>query len=162
MTQLPINVFHVDTVEGVKIYVICAPIESAFENGTPGQAILGQLSRPLKPGDSIEPEIFVSNRMFVDFMHQVIREHAPKIDGLKQEAQRQRTGWVYIIDQRTETPAGDVPPEDIVGAFMVSFGQVVPGSYHPNPNHQILTHRGFLQIGPELETVLLEELSKLI
>jgi hypothetical protein len=59
------------------------------------------------------------------------------------EAARLGNGWVYIIDQRTPTPGGQVPPEDIIGAFEVKDGDILPGSYRASPNHMILSPNGF-------------------
>jgi hypothetical protein len=67
---------------------------------------------------------------------------------------------VYVIDQRTRTPQGAVPPEDIVGRFEVKGGQVVPGSYRPSPKHMILSSCGFFELG-ELQPYLLAELAAL-
>jgi hypothetical protein len=96
----------------------------------------------------------------VDFLHVVIARRGPELPGLVAAARSQGDGWVYIIDQRTPTPGDAVPPEDIVGAFEVKAGEVVPGSYWPNPKHAILSARGFFQLGDELQACLLEELAK--
>ena len=74
---------------------------------------------------------------------------------------RALTGWVYVIDQRTRTPQGRIPPEDIIGAFAVQRGQVVPASYQRCPQHLILSADGFFQLGAELQACLLDELASL-
>jgi hypothetical protein len=159
--KLPLIVCHVDTPEGSKDYVTCLSHEQVFEHGLPPEAIIGVLLRPLDEGEKITPAVFARNRIFVDFMHDVIARRGPALHGLIAEAQRQRDGWVYIIDQRTPTPQGAVPPEDIVGAFEVKDGRVVPGSYWRSPKHMILSSEGFLQLGSELQQCLLEELTAL-
>ena len=70
-------------------------------------------------------------------------------------------GWVYLIDGRTRTPGGAVPPEDIIGAFEVRGGRIVPGSYQAGPRHRILSRDGFFRLSPDLEAALLEELANL-
>ena len=53
-------------------------------------------------------------------------------------------GWVYIIDPRTPTPEGSVPPSDILGSFKVDCETqtVVKESYRPNENYQLLSGQG--------------------
>ena len=65
---------------------------------------------------------------------------------------------VYVIDQRTRDPQGHIPPEDIVGAFAVQGGEIVPGSYRHSPKHLILSADGFFRLGAELQACLLKEL----
>jgi hypothetical protein len=130
-----------------------------FRHGLPAEAIIGILRRPLGPGQTITPEVFARNRVFVEFMHAVIENRAPSQPGLIAEARRQGNGWVYIVDQRTRTPNGAVPPEDIVGAFEVKDGRVLADSYRPNPKHMILSPDGFFRLGEELQACLLQELA---
>jgi hypothetical protein len=161
MAELSITVCRADTPEGPKDYVTCLTHEQVFASGLPAQAIIGVLLRPLEPGEAITPEVFARNRVFVDFMHDVIARRGPELPGLIAEARRQGEGWVYVIDQRTPTPQGAVPPEDIVGVFEVKEGQVVPDSYRASPNHRILTSAGFFKLGAELEPCLLAEIAAL-
>jgi hypothetical protein len=93
-----------------------------------------------------------------DFMHGVIARRGPHLAGLIAEARRQGQGWVVVVDQRTPTPQGAVPPEDIVGVFEVRDGKIVPDSYRASPKHLILLRNGFVQLGAELEPCMLEEL----
>ena len=158
MTDLPIKICHVSTPEGPKDYVTCLSHEHVFQHGLHSEAIIGVLLRPLESGETIKPSVFARNRAFVDFMHSVIARRGPELPGMIAEAKRQGEGWVYVIDQRTPTPQGAVPPEDIVGAFEVKDGQVVPGSYHASPNHMILSANGFFRLGSELQPCLLEEI----
>ena len=131
MEQLPLNIFSVDTPDGIKDYVSCLPHELVFARGLVGEAIMGVLLQPLDRQERITPDVFAPNRVFVDFMHDVVARRGPEQPGLVAEAQRQSDGWLYVIDQRTPTPGGAVPPEDIVGWFEVRGGQVVAGSYKP-------------------------------
>jgi hypothetical protein len=160
MAEFPIVVYRVDTPDGQKDYVSCLPHEQVFAaGGLPPEAIIGSLLRPLKTDEAITPEVFARNRVFVDFLHGVIARRGPTLPGLIAEARRQGEGWVYIIDQRTRTPQGSIPPKDIIGDFEVKDGQVVPGSYQPSPRHRILSDDGFFRLAAELQTCLLEELA---
>jgi hypothetical protein len=107
----------------------------------------------------VTPDNFGRNPVFVDFLHQFIAVHAPASPEIQAAASEQRTGWIYIIDRRTPTPEGRVPPEDILGGFEVSQGRIVPASYRANPAHRILSSSGFFRLGPELEALLIEELT---
>ena len=161
MAKLPIAVYLVDTPGGAKDYLSCLPHEQVFARGLAPEAILGVLLRTLGPGEPITPAVFARNRVFVDFIHGLIARRGPEQPGLVAEARRQGEGWVSVIDQRTPTPQGAIPPEDIIGAFEVKAGQVVPGSYRPNPRHMTLSADGFVQLGAELQVCLLEELARL-
>jgi hypothetical protein len=161
MTELPIIVCRVETLEGPKDYVTCLSHDHVFKHGLPAEAIIGVLQRPLESAEAITPSVFARNRVFVEFMHSVIARRGPELPGLIAEAKRQGEGWVYIVDQRTPTPQDAVPPEDIVGAFEVKNGHVVPGSYRASHKHMILSANGFFRLGSELQPCLLEELAVL-
>lgn len=162
MAELPITVCRVKMPDGVKEYVTCLTMESVIaRGGLAPQAIIGTLTRPLEQGESISPAVFARNRVFVDFLHAVIARRGPEAPGLVAEAARQVNGWVYIIDQRTRTPQGAVPPEDIIGAFEVKDGRLVSDSYRPCQKHMILSPDGFFRLDAQLQTFLLEELAAL-
>jgi hypothetical protein len=159
--NLSVRVCRVETPEGTKDYVTCSPRPNLFTSGLAPEEIVGVLQRPLRTGEAITPTIFARNRVFVEFMQSVIAHRGPTVRGLIARANQQGEGWVLVIDQRTPTPTGAVPPEDIVGAFAVNRGALVPGSYKPNPNHALLTGNGFFQLGDELQECLLEALAGL-
>jgi len=53
---------------------------------------------------------------------------------MKEEAKRNPNGWVYVIEGNFG-PSDAVPPEAIAGAWKVDVsGQIVKGSFMPNPN----------------------------
>ena len=159
VTELAIAVCRAHTPDGVKDYVTCSPPGDAFTSGLPSEAILGRLLRPPEPGGRITPAVFEPNPVFADFLHEVIARRGPQVAGLKAEARRQREGWVYLIDQRARTPQGHVPPEDVIGAFEVASGKIVPGSYQRSHKHLVLSNDGFTRLGAELQACLLEELA---
>ncbi len=157
----PIYVYRVDLPEGITDLVTIVPPEQATrQGGLIPEAIVGRLSHLLGKDDQITSENFARNTVFVDFLHHVIAHHAPNQPPLRAEAQQQGSGWIYIIDQRTPTPEGEVPPEDIIGAFEVVDGHVVPESYRGSPQHRVLSAHGFFQLGRELHWCLMRELAK--
>ncbi len=158
MSERTMCIACVETPEGEKNYVTLLSPEQMFSRGLAPEAIVGELSRPLAAGEPITPEVFARNRVFVEFLHAVIARRAPSLPGLIAEARRQGEGWVYLIDQRTRTPDGAVPPEDIIGVFEVRGGAIVPGSYKASPRHRILSPDGFFRLSEDLQAALMEEL----
>jgi len=117
----------------------------AFKHGLAGPAVAGVFR-----SDDLSPENFVPNRTFVEILHRVIREHAPLLQGFEQAVRTQRQGSLSIIDLRTpEGPNGNVPPDDIVGAFAVAGGKASAATYVPNPNYRVFTNNGLTRLpGP--------------
>ncbi|MDR3637149.1 MAG: hypothetical protein P4L84_25320 [Isosphaeraceae bacterium] len=139
--------------------VSIVPPEAVFARGLAPEAIVGKLMRPAGEGEVITPDNFARNRLFVEFLHEVIARHGPELAALRAEAVRIGNGWVYIIDARTPDPRGKVPREDILGAFPVKAGAVVAESYWRNPKHVILSKDGFFRLDAALQKRLLGELA---
>ena len=154
-STLPINICKVRMPDGFANYVTLTPIGATQSRGIAPQEIVGQLLQ----GESLKPDNFARNRAFVDFLHEVIRKHGSSVQNLILAAQQQGDGWVHILDARTPTPQGSVPPEDVIGAFQVAGGKLVTDTYRANPNHRILSENGFFQLEPLLQQRLLEELA---
>jgi hypothetical protein len=159
--ELPISICEVCAADGTKYYVTLASPDAAFNRGLAPEEIVGVLLMPPKGGERITPDNFARNKAFVDFMHDTISTCAHTLSELAASAKRQGEGWIYILDGRTPTPNGTVPPEDIIGAFQVKDGQLVPASYQRNSNHTILSERGFVRLDGELMERLLAALSRL-
>jgi len=152
---LPITVVRADSPVGPRDYVTCLDREAVFRRGLSAEAILGMLRRPLDDGQAIDPANFTRNPAFCDFLHRVIAERGPELESLAHAARAQGDGLVFLIDQRTPTPDATVPPEDIIGAFVVRGGVVIPGSYTPNEGHQVLTQAGFMRLEADLQACVL-------
>ena len=159
MSEQAVHLCLVDTPEGQKQYFTILPLDVVFSKGLIPEAIVGVLLRPLASGESITPEAFARNSIFVKFLHDVIAKYAPQEPGCRQEAKRAGAGWIYVIDRRTKTPKGSVPSEDILGGMQIKDGEVVAGSYTANPNHMILSENGFFKLSPALHEHLLRELN---
>jgi hypothetical protein len=145
----------VDTPEGPKDCATCLSHDQVFKHGVAADAIIGVLQRPLESSEAITPTAFAGSRKFIEFMHSVIARRAPELPGLIAEAKRQGEGWVYVVDQRTPTPQDAVPPEDIIGASEIQYGQVVPESYHASPKHKTLSANGFFRLGARVTALLI-------
>ncbi|MGE0606914.1 MAG: hypothetical protein AB7O62_07465 [Pirellulales bacterium] len=105
---------------------------------------------------NIAKDSFAPNQQFSHFLAWVIAKHANSSAELLAEAQRQHKGYVYILDMRTDTPDGPVPPEDIIGGFEVANGKLL--RFHSSPNHQLLSDRGFMQLDQYFNACLVNEL----
>jgi hypothetical protein len=151
------SVCRVDAGDGLRDFVTLVPSEVFSSRGLVSEAIVGVLLRPLEEDERIMPDVFSRNVVFVEFMHEVIARHAAKDPAFQAEARRQGNGWIYIIDERRPDPAGTVPPEDIVGSFQIANGKVIPESYQSNSKHLIFSSKGFFDLGPNLNGVLLDE-----
>jgi hypothetical protein len=166
MTKLQIGIIRLDfpdnPEEESKDYVTCLSTERLSRYaGIPSEGIIGQILRPLGPGERITPGNFAANGVFVDLMQGMIASRGPQTKDLIAEAQRLGEGTLYVIDRRTRAPEGpvrEILEQDIFGEFDVKKGRIVPGSYRPNAKHYILTEDGFFQLGPHLEEFLLEVL----
>jgi hypothetical protein len=145
--------------QGMQDLVTFLPPEAAIVHGLPPEGIIGHLLKPIDQGGTVSPENFAQNRVFVDFLHEVIARHGPHVPELQIEAARLGAGWLYVIDARTPTPGRDVPLHDIIGNFRVEAGVVIPGSYQQNPNHLILSPQGFFRLESALRERLLTELA---
>jgi hypothetical protein len=158
MSETSIHIVRAETPEGFKDYVTVVPPETLMTRGLIPEAIIGVLTQPLDDDDAITPDNFARNSVFVAFLHDVIARHGPQQPGLVAEAARIGNGTVAIIDGRTPTPEGPVPPEDIMGAFVAKGGKIETGSYVASPYHRILTVNGFFQLDGGLMDCLLGEL----
>jgi hypothetical protein len=137
------------------------PPDAASEIGLPSQGILGRFLEPATQENTISSSRFVPNPTFIDFLHSVIVKYALDLPGLCAEAYRQQKGWVYIIDGRCHTPQAEVIAEDIIGAFEVRDGQILPESYRRNNDHLLVSPQGLCKLEPKLQDYLIEELHQL-
>ena len=123
-----------------------------------GEAIIGFANRY---SASLE-EYFHPNRIFIDFMQNVIRIEAPKDPDLKDAALEQQEGWIYIMDRRiADNPQEETSPEDILGAFEIKDGQILANSYQPNDNYLIFGKNGLFQLPDSLNQALISALEAL-
>ena len=137
------------------------PPDHVMAYGLGPESVVGVLAKSIGAGGAVEPSNFARNSVFVRFLHELIARRAPSLPTLQQAAKRQVSGAVYVIDRRTRTPDGSVPPEDIIGAFTVNEGRIVADSYQPNRHHRILSENGFFELEASLMTLLREDLAAL-
>jgi hypothetical protein len=162
MGEAPLYVCEVNDDGGVKYYLTLLPPDVIRSKGLVPEAIVGSLLRLPSDAEGITPDIFARNGVFKQFMHDVIARYGPEQPDCSAEAKRLGNGWVFVVDRRTKTPGGSVPPHDILGCFEAKDGQVVPGSYQANPNHRILSDDGFFRLTEALHERLLHELARYV
>lgn len=160
MKQDLIKIYTVRTPVGLQNIASLISQEIAFERGLLPESIIGYFVKEINI-EELNPNDFIRNSLFVKFLHHSIAEFAPFIKSFQASAQKLINGWVYVIDKRTPDPCGNVPPEDIIGAFEIRKGAVIEGSYKPNDNHRILSQKGFFRLDVELYEHLMNKLKKL-
>ena len=128
-----------------------APEEISALEQLPAEAILGSFT-----GEG-EAEQFHINPVFVTFLHDMLRQAGPLDEGMRIAARQQADGWLYIIDLRTpDGPQGRVPPVDIIGAFQVVAGEILPESYWACQSHRPWTPDGIMQLPASLAATLVK------
>lgn len=127
-----------------------APIELIQAKGLMSAAIVGTVDTPEagEPLDRLMSRSFRGNSDFHDTIHSFLSGFVPGNPAFLNRAREQGGGWIYIIDQRTPSPGGDVPMEDIVGGFEIVDGR--PATYWANPDHQLFNEKGLFDLGQEL------------
>ena len=124
--------------------------------GLPSEAVCGRFD-----SGNLSPEHFRVNPVFVDFMHACIRTKGIELPSLTNAAKQQKNGYLYVIDFRTpDGIMGNVPPEDIVGAFQVENGVIIKNSYWRNDVHKIYTKNGLVKLPKDIHKLLIDELKK--
>ncbi len=151
---LETQIYTIDLGDGERDVMSFLPTDIVFNRGLPEIAIIGTFTADVRRGEPLPYHEFQENGAFVDLLHRLVAVHAPTIPELQAEARRQGDGFVYVIDGRTATPDGQVPPEDIIGGFEVNGGILVPDSYRGSPNHRLLTQDGIFRSPPVIETHL--------
>jgi len=143
------NVVEVHKGAETVYYYTFLPESIVAEYGLPSSLIVGIIDNPESSSESLENVIKSSLKVNVEFKKTIqnfCENVLSKMPQIEIQANAQGNGWVYIIDQRTPDPAGEVPSQDIFGAFEISDGKVV--RYQANPSYEIYSANGFINFGP--------------
>jgi hypothetical protein len=160
MSPLPLKILLAAPSGEARYLVVIAPGDPTAGEAILPQAIVGSFA-PTGTEVEMTPGTFARNPVFVDFLHAVIARFGPLTADLRRAAQLQQSGWLYVIDGRTPTPAGDVPLEDVIGAFEIQDGRMMPDTYTRIDEHRIFSERGFFMLSDELARHLVESLAAL-
>jgi hypothetical protein len=136
--------------------------EVIYNKKMPSEIIIGKLAKKLSESKKINFEDFIPNSSFINFLHDVIAKHGSKVSSLSVQAQKQKKGWVYLIDGRCSDSQGEVLPEDIIGSFEVIEGKIIPDSYQKNSKHLIFSKKGLFKLQSTLNKHLMQESLKLL
>ena len=132
-------------------YYTFIPSEIVENSGLPSSLIVGVIDEQnptsLPTSDIIHNSLKV-NSEFTKMLHSFCAEIIPKQADFIEKGKNQGEGWLYIIDQRTLDPHGQVPAHDILGALKIKNGNV--GDYKDNPNYRVYSADGFTDLGPDL------------
>lgn len=134
--------------ENVVYYYTLLPEEVIIDCGLPASLIVGVIENPEGIGEPLEEVVSRSLKVNYEFkktLHGFCAEVLCKMPQLESQAIAQANGWVYVVDQRTADPDGEVPAQDIVGAFEVNDGKIF--RYQPNPRYEINSVNGFVNFG---------------
>lgn len=136
-------------VDGVtEEFITLVDPDTIREQGLRPEQIVGKLRTPTAAGGKVDADNFMPNVAFVDYLHDFVARTAAEDSGLVEAARSGKVENLFVVDQRTATPDGQVPPEDILGAFVVKDGAISAADYQSNRGkHQLLTSRGFFDLG---------------
>lgn len=158
--ELKINLIEVIVDEKPKFYCTFVSSELILEYGLSEKIIVGEVDK-LENGEFDFASSFRANPAFKETIFDFARAEMLKDESLINSAIKQKEGWVYIIDQRTKTPEGEVPPYDIIGGFKVESNKLK--GFSKNPNYQIKSPNGLTDLGKNLNikmNIFLENLIK--
>jgi hypothetical protein len=135
--SLPLlNVFEVAD-EGGATHHLVAFVEPvrAGSVGISARAMVGEFTPG--PGGAFDAATFRLNPAFIEAFSSYMNEEAGRSASLIEQARGLASGWLYVMDPRSEAPAdADPSPGDLIGAFAVDeAGQIVPGSFQYNREH---------------------------
>ncbi len=145
--KLQINVIEVMVDKEPKFYCTFVSSELIFEYGLSAKVIVGEVDKSEDEEFDFATS-FRANPAFKETIFDFARAEMLDDETLINSAIEQQEGWVYIIDQRTKTPEGEVPPYDIIGGFKVENKELK--RFSENPNYQIKSINGFTDLGKNL------------
>lgn len=126
--------------------------------GLPPEAIIGRLIEETPVNQQpFTKENFVVNYAFVDFLQDVVRRRGPEDSQLIAAAEWMEEGMGLMLDHRG-IDEEDRVLEDMIGAFEIKDGRIIPESYQKNDAYEVFSKDGFMTLDPWLSGVLLDEI----
>ena len=142
--DLPLlNIFEVETPEGLRHYVGFQDAVMAGAVGLASHAMVGEFTPD--PSGEFDPTTFVPNPEFIEALVEFLDTQAREAPALAAAAAESPDQPLYLVDPRATTPEDQEPPaEDVVGHFEVDqAGTILPGSFSYNRAHVwFSTHQG--------------------
>jgi len=153
---MELQIYVVDVDNTVRHALSFLPRQEVFGKSLPNKAIIGYVRNLQEP---LIPKNIYLNPIFLNLFHHVIKETSASLDACRKEAERQKEGYVYIIDPRDKNYP-NTKQADIIGTFQVSNGKLIFDSYRPNPEYQIVSIDGFSKLPDIFFANLLSEIRK--
>ena len=135
------------------------PLDDGFERGLPGEAIIGELTDGIQ---TITPNNFQTNVLFLMFLHQTLAKFARSIPELIDAGGSIGAGELPVFDLRHDSTLADQPEDALlhtIGVFEVRDGQLV--QYHICPKYQVVSDAGVMRLPVWLREILVRELRKI-
>lgn len=113
------------------------------EIGAVPEAIAGFTSEQT---DKLSKKTFFTNKQFITFLHQVLRDHLHEIDiqEISNVSEMDNGDLVAILDDRkgyylknNSDLLMETNSEDLIGNALVSFGKIIPNSFAPSEEYRI-------------------------
>jgi hypothetical protein len=132
-----LNVFDVETDEGMRRMVGFVDPSRVSEDGIPTRSVVGAFT-PM-PNDEFDPETFVANPEFLAAFAEFMDLETRLSEEIVRQAEAIPGKWLYIVDPRNTTPEEEDPPQsDVIGCFAVDdSGRITPGSFLYNDEHRL-------------------------
>ncbi len=135
--SLPLlNVYEVADGDGT-IHHLLAFVEPvrAGAAGIAARSVVGEFTPG--PGGAFDAATLRLNPGFIEAFSAYMNDEASRSPSLIEQARGLASGWLYVLDPRSEAPPdADPAAGDLLGAFAVDdTGQIVPGSFQYNRAH---------------------------
>eukprot|EP01100_Stratorugosa_tubuloviscum_P006342 TRINITY_DN2742_c0_g1_i1.p1 TRINITY_DN2742_c0_g1~~TRINITY_DN2742_c0_g1_i1.p1 ORF type:complete len:229 (-),score=81.94 TRINITY_DN2742_c0_g1_i1:107-754(-) len=113
--------------------------------------------------NEIEPqkvnfELFEANEEFVNILHETIVQFINENGIYIAKAQKEKSGWIHVVDYRQPLTRRTPWPEDIFGSVKVENGIILPQTYQRMPTYRLCTAAGLFQFDEWFNEKLLNKL----
>lgn len=157
--QLPNTIVEAEVDGILRFFLTLIPQELVSLRGLPSDLVVGSYSNI--SNTKLEPhKNFKENIKFRDTLLNFINTVLAFQDDIISQAKVNDSGWIYLIDQRTPTPLGDVPSEDVIGGFEVLNGNIL--KFHENKKYALVSKEGPVNFGNNVNELFYQHMKKLI
>ena len=146
------NIYSIQAKINNQDVILLSIINPSDNKGIPlnEKCIVGQMKNS---SDFPSPENILFNPNFITHFHKTIVFFSQFSDQIINLTERNKGGFVYIVDQRNGNNSNP-KKEDIIGSFEVQNGAVVSESYMPNQDYLPISEDGAFMLQPELEALI--------
>jgi hypothetical protein len=134
-------------------FLAYVPPRVLYRRGLKSDQIVGFL---IDSAIGFVPGNFTANKAFKNKIHMIATTAIPA--SIQEQATSFQAGEIPLIDDRVSSMHTEVDDEHCIGRYKVESGRVV--DYAPNPNFQLLSIHGPLELVDEIRNALFSEFSK--